>query len=135
MSVYTAPLQDDEGCCVKLYESCRRSQIKVPTRPSPHIVQRPHRPPIAIYAAQSLKREKWKALTFGKGRESCGCQYECALCLDDFEEDAAVMTLACGHVYHTHCIQKWLDYKNFGRRTCPICRRDALPCEARLSQF
>ncbi|CAH0559960.1 unnamed protein product [Brassicogethes aeneus] len=41
---------------------------------------------------------------------------ECAICLEDFE----TRELSCGHVFHTKCISKWLQYNN----TCPFCRKE-----------
>jgi hypothetical protein len=49
---------------------------------------------------------------------------ECPICYDSLftnESDTDVETvteLACGHLYHVNCINKWSDINN----TCPICR-------------
>lgn len=44
---------------------------------------------------------------------------ECSVCLTDFEPDAEINHLSCGHVFHKHCLEKWLKYWNV---TCPLCR-------------
>jgi hypothetical protein len=35
------------------------------------------------------------------------------------EQDPFVRTRACGHIFHTKCLQKWLSTKH----TCPMCRK------------
>ncbi|ERN19177.1 hypothetical protein AMTRI_Chr10g7700 [Amborella trichopoda] len=44
---------------------------------------------------------------------------ECPVCLSPFEPNARVSQLACGHVFHKACLDKWLDYWH---STCPLCR-------------
>lgn len=48
-------------------------------------------------------------------------QETCTICLDTFEEDTAITSLSCAHVFHAHCIQAWFDTK----LTCPVCLHDA----------
>uniref|UniRef100_A0A1J3F5L7 RING-type E3 ubiquitin transferase n=1 Tax=Noccaea caerulescens TaxID=107243 RepID=A0A1J3F5L7_NOCCA len=44
---------------------------------------------------------------------------ECAICLNEFEEDETLRLLPkCDHVFHPHCIGAWLE----GHVTCPVCR-------------
>ena len=44
----------------------------------------------------------------------------CSICLVEFErEDLVSLPSKCGHVFHTVCIDKWLERNNF---TCPLCR-------------
>jgi len=40
----------------------------------------------------------------------------CAVCLDDFEPESVVSQLACRHLFHDECIQRWLD----SQPTCPF---------------
>lgn len=44
----------------------------------------------------------------------------CAVCLDDYANNAVICGLPCGHNFHRKCIVGWLsrDHHN-----CPICRR------------
>jgi hypothetical protein len=43
----------------------------------------------------------------------------CAICLNSVRE-TRVNTLRCGHIFHTHCLEKW---KEKGNITCPTCRK------------
>ncbi|PKA57706.1 RING-H2 finger protein ATL2 [Apostasia shenzhenica] len=46
-------------------------------------------------------------------------QFECAVCLNEFEEGEKVRLLPrCGHRFHIECIDMWF----FSHSTCPICR-------------
>ncbi|KAL9243511.1 hypothetical protein vseg_017387 [Gypsophila vaccaria] len=46
-------------------------------------------------------------------------QVSCTICLQDFIEDEKVRKLpVCEHLFHIHCIDKWLER----RTSCPICR-------------
>ena len=43
---------------------------------------------------------------------------QCSVCICDFEEGEALRQLPCMHVYHTGCIDKWME----SHSTCPNCR-------------
>jgi hypothetical protein len=45
---------------------------------------------------------------------------ECVMCLVDYCAGDTVRVLNCRHVFHTHCIDEWLQRN----RTCPCCCRD-----------
>ncbi|KAA8524900.1 hypothetical protein F0562_011322 [Nyssa sinensis] len=53
-------------------------------------------------------------------------EQECPVCLTEFEPDAEINHLSCGHVFHESCIEKWLKYWKF---TCPLCRTLMVPQE------
>jgi hypothetical protein len=45
----------------------------------------------------------------------------CSICLEDYGDlTVVVKTKACGHLFHTKCLQNWLQVN----RNCPLCRRD-----------
>ena len=52
--------------------------------------------------------------------EPCETKYstnECAICLDPI--NAKILTISCGHTYHTACLLNWFEYN----MTCPVCRQ------------
>ncbi|OVA09280.1 zinc finger protein [Macleaya cordata] len=56
-----------------------------------------------------------KGLKIGKGA------LECAVCLNEFEDDETLRLLPkCDHVFHPECIDAWL----VSHTTCPVCRSD-----------
>ena len=42
----------------------------------------------------------------------------CAICIDEFEENDQLHLLPCQHSFHSQCILKWLNRS----KLCPICR-------------
>nr|GLL48105.1 RING-H2 finger protein ATL11-like [Ipomoea trifida] len=59
-----------------------------------------------------------KGLKLGKGA------LECAVCLNEFEDDETLRLLpACCHVFHHDCIDVWLA----SHVTCPVCRANLVP--------
>ncbi|KAL0346827.1 UNVERIFIED_CONTAM: Brassinosteroid-responsive RING protein 1 [Sesamum calycinum] len=49
----------------------------------------------------------------------------CAVCLNRLRKSSQVWELRnCCHVFHKHCLEKWLCYDN--RLTCPLCRASLL---------
>ncbi|XP_006820068.1 E3 ubiquitin-protein ligase TRAIP-like [Saccoglossus kowalevskii] len=47
-------------------------------------------------------------------------QASCTICSDLFEVESNVSATHCGHVFHEHCLQRWLNQS----KTCPQCRAD-----------
>lgn len=43
----------------------------------------------------------------------------CPICHIDFQLEEGVSQMRCRHIYHTHCISRWLS----SRDGCPVCRR------------
>ena len=43
---------------------------------------------------------------------------ECIICLEEFETGSELIRMPCSHVYHGHCILKWLHTNN----SCPLCQ-------------
>ncbi|XP_075633289.1 RING-H2 finger protein ATL11-like [Castanea sativa] len=59
-----------------------------------------------------------KGLKIGQGA------LECAVCLNEFEDDETLRLLPkCSHVFHTDCIDAWLA----SHSTCPVCRANLVP--------
>ncbi|KAJ2805901.1 hypothetical protein H4R21_001088 [Coemansia helicoidea] len=45
----------------------------------------------------------------------------CAICLDDFQQACLVRALACSHVFHADCVDRWLLKRSC---RCPLCNSD-----------
>lgn len=44
----------------------------------------------------------------------------CAVCIDPLYVQTSVLSLPCGHQYHTGCVGVWLQ----AHASCPMCRSD-----------
>ncbi|KAK1370620.1 putative excision repair cross-complementing 1 ercc1 [Heracleum sosnowskyi] len=72
----------------------------------------------AIDALPTLAYSEVKGLHIGKGA------LECAVCLNEFEDEETLRLLPkCDHVFHLECIDMWLA----SHTTCPVCRADLVP--------
>ena len=45
----------------------------------------------------------------------------CSTCLGSFTSLSDISTTPCGHVFHTDCIEKWMQN---GAKSCSQCRKD-----------
>ncbi|KAE8655772.1 putative Ribosomal protein L34e superfamily protein [Hibiscus syriacus] len=43
---------------------------------------------------------------------------DCSICLEEFKEDEEDSEMPCKHVFHSGCVEKWLQMNG----SCPICR-------------
>ncbi|KAL0234334.1 hypothetical protein PCE1_001370 [Barthelona sp. PCE] len=73
--------------------------------------------------------ESWSAVAvwrYDVGYESCPvCKHPlmepCSNCLSESENTTCMVVWGeCGHAYHNHCIQRWLD--NGHKTACPLCQ-------------
>ncbi|KAJ1521282.1 hypothetical protein ONE63_002962 [Megalurothrips usitatus] len=46
---------------------------------------------------------------------------QCSICQDDIRKRRGEPRLACGHVFHESCLEKWMEAAL--HRTCPNCRK------------
>ena len=48
----------------------------------------------------------------------------CCICLERFEDAEPIRATRCSHVFHSHCLEKWLTkYHN----RCPLCQENLKP--------
>jgi len=52
-------------------------------------------------------------------QENVDAGIECSVCMDAFKLGEVVKKLPCCHMFHTPCIEPWLQLHN----TCPVCRK------------
>ena len=45
---------------------------------------------------------------------------DCPTCLDPIDAESQVVSTPCGHVFHSGCIETWIDK---GKKNCPQCRK------------
>ncbi|CAG8537600.1 13609_t:CDS:2 [Ambispora leptoticha] len=51
----------------------------------------------------------------------------CSICLEEFQDGEILRLLPnCSHLYHTDCVDKWLNTKS---SQCPLCKKDCTPAE------
>lgn len=50
---------------------------------------------------------------------------ECVICLNDFLETHTIRKLDCGHVFHSNCIEEWLNINII----CPVCKQNVISAE------
>ncbi|CAD8051718.1 unnamed protein product [Paramecium sonneborni] len=62
--------------------------------------------PSQEYGALIIRQNKY--LSFDK----------CSICLDQFNDAVQIRLIFCEHIYHTSCIDKWLNYHKY----CPDCK-------------
>ena len=44
--------------------------------------------------------------------------FQCIICMEEFQEKEKVKLLPCGHIFHDNCIKQWL----LNQKTCPFCK-------------
>ncbi|KAJ2500565.1 hypothetical protein GGH96_002608 [Coemansia sp. RSA 1972] len=62
--------------------------------------------------------------TFYHAKYKAGEPAECAICLEDFDDEDELRTLPCKHAYHVKCIDRWLTTR---KKFCPICKQNVCP--------
>jgi len=52
----------------------------------------------------------------------------CCICLEDFDDQLSLSATPCGHVFHTECIQQYIENQDSSDEvTCPHCREEFFP--------
>ncbi|KAL4960429.1 putative RING finger protein [Aspergillus stella-maris] len=44
---------------------------------------------------------------------------ECAVCMEDFDDDDSIRALTCGHIFHAACLDPWFTKR---QARCPLCK-------------
>ncbi|CBF85314.1 hypothetical protein AN1658.2 [Aspergillus nidulans FGSC A4] len=44
---------------------------------------------------------------------------ECAICMEDFDDDDSIRALTCDHIYHATCLDPWFTKR---QARCPLCK-------------
>lgn len=80
------------------------------------VVENPENPvlPACKPPIPCLKKVKIEQQTPGSMNEELCC----AICLQDFPDGSEAATTRCSHLFHCHCIVKWLSKST----SCPMCR-------------
>ena len=46
--------------------------------------------------------------------------YQCIICMEEFQKKEKVKLLPCGHIFHDNCIKEWL----LKQKSCPFCKSE-----------
>ena len=46
--------------------------------------------------------------------------YQCIICMEEFEKNEKINLLPCGHLFHINCIKQWL----LKQKSCPFCKSE-----------
>lgn len=60
--------------------------------------------------------DRMQEITFGEIQTD---EKDCPICMEEFSKDSKLRKIACPHLFHTNCLDKWLSENS---NTCPICR-------------
>ena len=52
-----------------------------------------------------LPKKKFKDTQHKENQESC------AICVEDFEKATMIRETPCKHIFHDHCLMKWIETK------------------------
>jgi hypothetical protein len=53
-------------------------------------------------------------------KEKYSENYQCIICMEEFEKNEKVKLLPCGHIFHDNCIKEWL----MKQKSCPFCKSE-----------
>lgn len=77
-----------------------------------------------------IYRERWRAMSYVRDRyvdaspeELSNYNDDCAICREKMK---TAKILACGHLFHLHCLHSWIQH-HVSKPTCPTCRRYLSP--------
>ena len=62
--------------------------------------------------------EKLPEIKYDKNKYSEN--YQCIICMEEFQKREKVTLLPCGHIFHKNCIKEWL----LKEKSCPFCKSE-----------
>lgn len=71
----------------------------------------------AIQATEYVYSSPSPSLNGKDGDDSCGRDWDCAICSEDFVSGAVLRKLRCRHLFHKNCIDLWFRGRS---ATCPL---------------
>ncbi|KAL3689400.1 hypothetical protein R1sor_015709 [Riccia sorocarpa] len=75
-------------------------------------------------ASEAISALPTSSYVVDKRSSGCGTE-QCVICRLEYEEGDSLSTLPCKHLYHTECIQQWLQIN----KVCPVCNKEVAVVE------
>ena len=70
---------------------------------------------------KGLSKKQFDKLPFVKyDKNKYSENYQCIICMEEFQKNEKVKLLPCGHIFHDNCIKEWL----MKQKTCPFCKSE-----------
>lgn len=69
-------------------------------------------------SAETIERNTMKSSYQKPASSSPSISTSCMICISVFEAGESVRRLGCFHLFHTECVDKWLQ----NSKSCPVCR-------------
>ena len=60
--------------------------------------------------------------TVCRGRMVNPTREECCICYEDVPENTYIARMDCGHIFHEHCLLRWIKSGCLMSNNCPKCR-------------
>ena len=70
---------------------------------------------------KGLSKKQFDKLPFVKyDKNKYSENYQCIICMEEFQKNEKVKLLPCGHIFHDNCIKEWL----MKQKSCPFCKSE-----------
>ena len=70
---------------------------------------------------KGLSKKQFDKLPFVKyDKNKYSENYQCIICMEEYEKNENVKLLPCGHIFHDKCIKEWL----MKQKSCPFCKSE-----------
>ena len=71
--------------------------------------------------SKGLSAQQFEKLPITKyKKEKYSENFQCIICMEEFNEGEKVKVLPCGHIFHPNCIKEWL----MKQKSCPFCKSE-----------